>query len=201
VAQREAQGVVRILGGEVAATSSLRLDEQGERQELAKRLRKARLFHVAAPVYTLADHPAFSYIDLGDEPLPFWWLSRERHSLRLIVLPNCAAEGPHAPALGRVVGVIGPEGVTRFRAPATRVRSRPDLYGLSRYLLDSGVERVVLGSSSGDDAGPSVVNSTFYAGLARGDSPSEALFLAQRNAWSEEIHPLLWSDYSCWGWS
>jgi hypothetical protein len=200
VSQREAQGVVRVIGGEVAALFDLRSDERGERRELSRSLRKARLFHVAAPVYTLADHPGFSFLDLGDELLPLWWLARESRSLRLIVLPDCACEGPATPALGRVVGAIGPEGVKRVRGPSTRVQPHTGLYDLSRFLLDAGIERVVMSVHCGDEGGPSAVLSTFYAGLARGDTPSEALFLAQRNAWSEEIHPVLWSGYSCWGW-
>jgi tetratricopeptide (TPR) repeat protein len=201
VAYREAQGVVRILGGEIATASSLHRDERGMRGGWAASLRSAGLWHVAAPVYSHADHPGFSYVDLGDESLPFHWLAGETHSLRLIVLPKCSREPPAFPALGRVVGLVGPEGARRFRTPPSPKRSEPALYDLARFLLDTGVERVVLNEyGGGDEASPSVVTSAFYAGLARGDNPAEALFLAQRNAWGEKLHPVLWSGYSSWGW-
>jgi hypothetical protein len=200
VAQREAQGVVRVLGGEVDATSSLRMDEDGGRSALSQSIKKARLWHVAAPVYTQADHPGFSYIDLGDEPLPFGWLVKEPHSLKTLVLPNCLPEQPVVPALGRVVGLVGPEGAHPLKSPPLVAQARPAYYEFVRFLLETGTERVVLNTQSSEEVNPSIVSSAFYAGLARGDNPAESLFLAQRNAWSEGLHPVLWSGFSCWGW-
>jgi CHAT domain-containing protein len=41
----------------------------------------------------------------------------------------------------------------------------------------------------------------FYAGLARGDVPADALFTAQRRAFDEGLHPAAWAGFSLWGWT
>lgn len=201
LAEREARGVARIVHGEWMTTSALGLGEIDPREALLARLRPARLWHAAVRLHARRDLPAFSHFDLEDRQVPLWWLGRRRLALRLAVFSACESSEPKLPPVGRVVGQVGPLGARPLApVPTSHVAASWDSSGVARVLIASGIERVVVNSWPVEDAARAPLLGSFYAGLARGDSPGVALLLAQRKAHEEGLHPALWAGLAAWGW-
>jgi hypothetical protein len=202
LAEREARGVARIVAGEALPIPALSTGAGDAADLLLARLRRARLWHAATRVVTDAELPALSWLDLRGATLALWRLGRAGVALRLAALPWSVPEAPPLPVFGRVVGRVGPEGARRARGgPASPAPGRdPAGGGVARTLLAGAAERVLVGVWPPEPAAAAGVIGVFYAGLARGDAPADALFAAQRRAADEGLHPAAWAALSLWGW-
>jgi tetratricopeptide (TPR) repeat protein len=201
LAEREARGVARIVGGEALPIPALSTTDSDPADVLLARLRRARLWHAATRVVGDPELPALSWIDLRGAVLALWRLGRAGVALRLAVLPWSVLEPRPLPVFGRVVGRVGPEGARRARgaAPSPTLRA-PAGSGVARALLAGAAERVLVGAWPTEPGAAASVIGAFYAGLARGDAPADSLFTAQRRAAEEGLHPAAWAGLSLWGW-
>lgn len=200
---REARGAARVLGGRVLAGERFaraRTPSAGGegRPSPAALVRSSRLLYLAAPLRYDALRPFLSHIELDGMELDLDQPLDRATRLSLLVLPSLEPEAPDGVAVGHVVGNIGPLGARAYQAPVPRPEIAADPTRFLAALLRESAERVLAGTEPETSVHPSPVPGAFCAGLARGDTPAEALFLAQRHAWDEGLHPVLWSGFSVW---
>ena len=193
LAEREARAVARVLGGSWKAVSAS--------APLLDVLRPARLHHWASTI--VAARPAeLSRLPDGETGTPLWRLARAGIHPQLVVVPRIEAEGTSRIEVARIVGRVGPEGARRA-PPADRAlppQAFPDADAFARALLAGGAARALVNGWPFEAPASAGLVGSFYAGLARGDAPAEALFTAQRRAFDEGLHPAAWAGFALWGW-
>jgi tetratricopeptide (TPR) repeat protein len=193
VPEREARAVARILQGQWKTLGSSPLDM----------LTRAQVLHWAPEVVTSRPAPALTRLPDGDAGIAVWQLARRRVRPELIVLPRLASEERMPLEVARIVGRVGPEGAHRAGAGSPRRQAAPafpEAERLARALLASGSRRAVVNAWPYEAPASAGLIGAFYAGLARGDDPADALFTAQRRAFDEGLHPAAWAGFSMWGW-
>jgi hypothetical protein len=198
--EREAKAVVRLLGGNWLDAIQLRDGVSNSGESLSRHLRGVHLWHLAAPIALDPEQPHASGVPAGDGEIPLWRLTRVRTRLRLMTATARRSEGPTSPPRGTVVGRITPEGPRRVRRTSSGAPSPADAGALARMLVGSIASRLVLNTGEADSNATAALLGSFYAGLARGDTPAESLFLAQRKAFEEGLHPATWAGFVHWGW-
>jgi hypothetical protein len=127
---------------------------------------------------------------------------RARVCVQLLATSIRSVAGPSGAGRGEVVGRITPEGSRRLRPEGSTASASivaPD-DAIARLIVGSIAKRAVIDTGEGDSSASSAVLGSLYAGLARGDSPADSLFLAQRKAFDEQLHPAVWAEFTHWGW-
>jgi hypothetical protein len=194
IVEREARAVARVLRGQWKALTPDALDA----------LAHARLHHWAPAVVVPRPSAALTRLPDGEDGVPVWRLARRGVRPELVVLPRLESEVRAPLEVARIVGRVGPEGARRAGAGASRRKSAPafpDGGSLARTLLAGRASRAVVNAWPYEAPASAGLVGAFYAGLARGDEPAEALFTAQRRAFEEGLHPAAWAGFSMWGWS
>jgi CHAT domain-containing protein len=194
IAEREARAVARVLRGQWKTLVPGALDL----------LAQAKLHHWAPEVVVARPSPTLTRLPDGEDGIPVWRLARRGVRPELMVLPRLESEERAPLEVARIVGRVGPEGARRAGAGAPRKKSAPtfpDAGQLARTLLAGGAARVVVNAWPYEAPASAGLVGAFYAGLARGDAPAEALFTAQRRAFEEGLHVAAWGGFSMWGWA
>ena len=193
IAEREARAVARVLRGQWKALVPGALDTLAE----------AKLHHWAPAIVVPRPSPALTRFPDGEDGVPLWRMARRGVHPELVVLPRLESEERPPLEVARIVGRVGPEGARRAGAGTGRRKTAPafpDAAQLARTLLAAGASRVVVNAWPYEAPASAGLVGAFYAGLARGDEPAEALFTAQRRAFDEGLHPAAWAGFSMWGW-
>jgi tetratricopeptide (TPR) repeat protein len=194
IAEREARAVARVLRGQWKALAPGALEA----------LAHATLHHWAPAVVVPRSSPALTRMPDGEDGVPVWRLARRGVRPELVVLPRLESEERMPLGVARIVGRVGPEGAHRAGAGAPRRKGAPTFPPagrLARVLLAGGTSRVVVNAWPYEAPASAGLVGAFYAGIARGDEPAEALFTAQRRAFEEGLHPAAWAGFSMWGWA
>jgi hypothetical protein len=191
IAEREARAVARVLRGQWKTLVPGALDA----------LAQAKLHHWAPAVVVPRPSPALTRLPDGEDGIPIWRLARRGVRPELVVLPRLESEERAPLEVARIVGRVGPEGAKRAAVGRRRIApSFPAAGQLARTLLAGGAARVVVNAWPYEAPASAGLVGAFYAGLARGDEPAEALFTAQRRAFEEGLHVAAWGGFSIWGW-
>lgn len=191
IAEREARAVARVLRGQWKALAPGALDG----------LAHAKLHHWSPAVVVPRPSPALARLPDGEDGVPVWRLARRGVRPDLMVLPRLESEERVPLEVARIVGRVGPEGAKRAAIGRRKqAPSFPDAASLARVLLAGGAARVVVNAWPYEAPASAGLVGAFYAGIARGDTPSEALFTAQRRAFDEGLHVAAWGGFSMWGW-
>jgi hypothetical protein len=193
IAEREARAVARVLRGQWKVL----VGPSGALEALAG----AKLHHWSPAIVVPRPSPALTRLPDGEDGIPVWRLTRQRVRPELVVLPRLESEERAPLEVARIVGRVGPEGARRAAVGRRKIApSFPDAASLARTLLAGGAARVVVNAWPYEAPASAGLVGAFYAGLARGDEPAEALFTAQRRAFDEGVHPAAWAGFSIWGW-
>lgn len=134
----------------------------------------ADVLHLACHGRFRADNPAFSFLQLGDGPLPLQDLRDLRLRARLVVLSAC-------------------------ETAVSRLAPGDEVLGLVRAFTLAGAGTVVATLWPVDDAASADLVDRFYAALRAGQEPTEALRQAQAAAAVAGAHPFHWAAFQAYG--
>lgn len=149
-------------------------DADATREALWAHAPDADVVHLACHGRFRADNPAFSFVELGDGPLPLQELRELKLRARLVVLSACET------------------GVSRL-APGD------ELLGLVRAFTLAGAGTVVATLWPVDDAASADLVERLYEELRAGAETADALRRAQAVAARAGVHPFHWAAFQAYG--
>lgn len=167
---RELEAIARGFGGEARTLC----DADATRAALWTHAPDADVLHLACHGRFRADNPAFSFLQLGDGPLPLQELRGLRLRARLVVLSACETGMSHL-------------------APGDEV------LGLVRAFALAGAGTVIATLWPVDDAASADLVERLYAELRGGAGPTDALRRAQAAAAAAGAHPYYWAAFQAYG--